>query len=229
MIEHFEGFSRIETRQLLNQECDKVRVGEGDMEKKTQLNKKAAIVVALIGILAVSWAIASTYQVITSQFVLQPGNGKLQYNVEIHLLAKQYRDGKLISESNHQMSLTNAGKDWIADNLFNKNGANNGKNAMYIASSPSTAAFDAIWVAIPAEITSNGLSRALAAWTDTAGFGTGSLYKSFSVTGTQSTQLYGLYYDTGTTNTLVAAEQQGSVKNMVNGDTLAITIQITIS
>lgn len=191
----------------------------------------AAIVIALIGILAVSWAIANIYYVLTSQFVLQPTpKGKLQYNVEFHLWARQYRNGQLISASYHPMSLTNAGKDWIANNLFNSAGANNGKNAMFIASSNSTAAFDATWTAIPSEVTGNGLSRALAAWADT-GTGTGNLTKSFSLTGTQSTQLYGLYYDTALSSTLVAAEQQGSgsAKNMVSGDTLVITIQITIN
>lgn len=151
----------------------------------------------------------------------------------VHTWVEQWRDGKLISATYHPMTLTTAGKDWIADKLFNSGGTNVTKYAMYIGCSASTDSFSAAWTALPAEITANGLGRALAAWADT-GTGTGNLTKAFSVSGTQSTQLYALYYETyanAPVTTLVAAEQQGAgaVKNLLAGDTLTITVQVTVS
>lgn len=161
-------------------------------------------------------------------------NGEIGCNVELHLLAQQYRGSVLISESYHAMSLMNVGgKDWIADKLFNSGGTNVTKYAMYIGVSNDSSSVDTAWTYIPNEITDGGLERALASFTDT-GTGIFNLTKSFSVTATRSTKLYGLYYDTyanAAQSTLVAAEQQGtgSQKNLVNGDTLVVTIQGTIS
>jgi hypothetical protein len=131
------------------------------------------------------------------------------------------------------MSLTTAGKDWIADKLFNSGGVNITQYAMYIVCSDDASTFSAAWTAIPIEIVANGLGRALATWIDT-GTGTGNLTKSFSVTGTDGTQLYGLYSDTyanAPSSTLVAAEQQGvgARKNLLAGDTLTVTVQVTVS
>jgi hypothetical protein len=163
----------------------------------------------------------------------QPGSASTVLNIVAHASVYQYRNGVLISYTYHAMSLTNGGKDWIADKLFNSGGTNITLYAMYIGCSADTSVFSAAWTDIPNEITNNGLGRALAAWTDT-GTGTGNLTKTFNVGGTQSTQLYGLYYDTyanSPSSDLVAAEQQGAgaVKNLLSGDTLTITIQITCS
>jgi uncharacterized membrane protein (DUF485 family) len=154
-------------------------------------------------------------------------------DIIVHTWVRQFRDGILISETYHPMSLTTGGKDWIADKLFNSAGTNITLYCMYVACSADVGAFNAAWTAIPNEITANGLGRAIAAWTDT-GTGTGNLTKTFTASGTQSSQLYGLYTDTyanAPASNLVAAEQQGAgaVKNLIAGDTLAITIQITAS
>ena len=156
-----------------------------------------------------------------------------QFNVTIHAWVKQYRAGKLVSETYHPMSLTDNGKDWIADKLFNSGGTNVTQYAMYIGCSANTSTFDAAWTALPQEISGSGLDRALATWADT-GTGTGTLSKTFTANATVSTQLYGLYSDTyanAPTSTLVAAEQQGAgaVKNLISGDTLAITVSVTVS
>ena len=174
--------------------------------------------------------------VVVAPLLLQPTAIKSSptvVNIIVHTWVQHYRGGVLLSETYHPMSLTTAGKDWMADKLFNSGGTNVTKYAMYIACSASADVFSAAWEALPTEITANGVERALAAWADT-GAGTGNLTKSFSVTGTQSTQLYGLYYDTyanAPLSTLIAAEQQGAgaVKNLLNGDTLTITVQITVS
>lgn len=148
---------------------------------------------------------------------------------KLDLFVQQIRDGKVISQSIHTMTWTTAGLTWLADNTWNSAGVNVTKFAMYIGASADASSFSAAWNVIPAEIVNNGLGRALAAWT--AGTtGIGNLTKSYSVTNTQSTQLYGLYYDTYANEPgsgLVAAEQQGAgaVKNLLAGDTLAVTIQ----
>lgn len=190
------------------------------------MKKKIYALAGIVGIILLS------VFVYTSIYSLSNFNGT-NLTVEMHLWAQQYRDGKLISASTHPMTLTNFGKNWIADKIFNSNGVNVTKFAMYIACSNSTEEVNATWTALPSEITAYGLLRALAEWTDT-GTGTGNLTKSFSVTGTVSTQLYGLYVDTYANEPvsgLVAAEQQGggNVKNLQNGDTLIITIQVSVS
>jgi hypothetical protein len=148
---------------------------------------------------------------------------------KLDLFVQQIRDGKVIGQSIHTMTWTTAGLTWLADNTWNSAGVNVTQFARYIGASADATGFSAAWTALPAEIVNNGLGRALASWT--AGTtGIGNLTKSFSVTGTQSTQLYGLYTDTYANapgSTLVAAEQQGAgaVKNLLAGDTLATTIQ----
>jgi len=146
----------------------------------------------------------------------------------LDLFVQQIRDGKVIGQSIHSMTWTTAGLTWLADNTWNSGGINCTQWARYIGASAATDSFSAAWTVLPSEIVNNGLGRALASWT--AGTtGIGNLTKSFSVTGTQSTQLYGLYTDTYANapgSTLVAAEQQGAgaVKNLLSGDTLATTI-----
>lgn len=199
------------------------------MDRKLMMNKK------LIGLVAaISCVIVALFFFMPLLYQAEPSSaGPTRVDIVVHTWVRQYRDGVLISETYHPMSLTTAGKDWIADKLFNSAGTNVTKFAMYIATSNSTDVFNLAWNALPSEITVNGVERSLAAWTDT-GSGTANLTKSFSVLGTQTTQLYGLYYDTyanAALSTLIAAEQQGAgaAKNLLNGDTLTVTVQITVS
>ena len=145
---------------------------------------------------------------------------------ELHLIAQHYRNGILLSISSHAMSLTDAGKDWLEGIIGNAVGTDVAK---HIACSNSSDAFSAAWTAIPAEITTSGLARAAGTYAST-GVGTWNITKTFDITGTESTKLYGLYYNV-TGNCLLAAEQQGvgAQKNVLSGDTLKITIQGTVS
>lgn len=200
-------------------------------ENRTRISRKRLLLI--IGILVALSVVVSFFIVPMLQFQPEYNAAPTKLDIIVHAWVRQFRDGILISETYHPMSLTTGGKDWIADKLFNSAGTNVTLYCMYVACSASANAFDAAWTAIPTEITANGLGRAIAAWTDT-GTGTGNLTKTFTASGTQSSQLYGLYTDTyanAPASNLVAAEQQGAgaVKNLIAGDTLAITIQITAS
>jgi hypothetical protein len=131
----------------------------------------------------------------------------------------------LISQNYHAMTTVNQGLDWIEQQLFNTNET---QKALYLACSNTTDSVSTAWTEIPDEITTDGLARALGAYVST-GTGQANVSKTFSVSGTNSTRCYGVYYDsyTSTKTSLVSAEQQGdgAQKNMVNGDSLALTAQ----
>lgn len=171
------------------------------------------------------------------------GNGRYQIIVyyenklitalgyELHCEVIHIRNGKVLSVTNHPMTLTTFGKDWIVDNLANSGGANVTKFANYIGVSNDSTEFSAAWTALPNEITDGGLERALGTFTDT-GTGTWNMSKTFSVSETRSTKLYGVYIDSyanWVNGGLIAAEQQGiaSQKNLISGDSLKVTIQGT--
>ena len=160
------------------------------------------------------------------RFALPMKGMEFNAKFELHLTARHWRDGVLLSETYHAMSLTTLGKNWIEGILGDAVGADVAK---YIASSNSSDAFSAAWEAIPDEITTDGLARAAGTYAST-GDGTWNVTKPFSVTGTNSTKLYGLYY-ASTGDYLLAAEQQGvgSQKNVESGDTLEITVQGTVT
>lgn len=147
---------------------------------------------------------------------------------EVDLLVEHYRNGELIGESYGAGTLTTWGKNWIEQELSGTNNAT--QSLLYLGDSNSASAPDAGWTALPSEITSNGLERQLGTYTST-GDGTWNVTKTKSVTGTQSTQLWGLYAAAyaDDTNTLVAADSTPDQKNCVAGDTLTETWQITVS
>jgi hypothetical protein len=164
-------------------------------------------------------------------FIEQPQQGA-NIQISLHLWSRQYRQGFLISESYHAMSLTTFGKNWICDNLAKVGGTNVTMFATYISLSNDSTSFSAAWTIIPNEITASGLGRANATFTDT-GTGTWNMTKTFTASGTVSCKLYGLNINSYATfpNSLIAAEQQGigSQKNLLSGDTLAVTIMGAIS
>jgi uncharacterized membrane protein (DUF485 family) len=203
---------------------------ENEIKGRFRISRRKLSLIIAVSVIALAVAL---YFALPLLMPFQPtyNAAPTKLDIIVHTWVRQFRDGILISETYHPMSLTNAGKDWIADKLFNSGGTNVTQYAMYIACSADSSSFSASWTAIPAEITANGLNRALAAWADT-GTGTGNLTNTFTATGTQSSQLYGLYSNTyalAPASTLVAAEQQGAgaVKNLILSDTLAITVQIT--
>ncbi len=153
------------------------------------------------------------------------GTGRWVYNTRFDLVVQHYRNGVLLGQSMHAMSVTNYGKDWVEQQLFNPNATT---KALYLSTSANTSAFDATWVILPNEKTADGLQRAVGSYSST-GVGAANVTNTFSVTNTHSTQLYGVNAGAYATdpNTLVAAEQQGAgaVKNLINGDSLVLTIQ----
>ena len=181
-----------------------------------------ALIIAIVGILSV--AIAMDTRVNTVPF------GAFQFgsSTEIHLWVEQFRNGTLISATYHAMSITNFGKNQTRDLL----GGVNTNAMLYLATSADATAFDATWTALPNEITTNGLDRQLASYVlDPSGNGKWNVTYTWTATGTQSTQLYGIYSTAYSGATLCYAEQQGagSAKNMLTGDTLKLTAQGTSS
>ena len=156
------------------------------------------------------------------RFALPTKGLEFDAKFELHMTVRHWRNGKLLSETYHTMSLTTLGKNWIEGILGD---AVNADVAKYIASSNSSDTFSAAWEVLPDEITTDGLTRAAGTYAST-GDGTWNVTKSFSVSGTNATKLYGLYY-ASTGNYLLAAEQQGigNQKNLNSGDTLEITVQ----
>lgn len=161
------------------------------------------------------------------RFALPTKGLAFEAKFELHMLVQHFRGDELLSETYHPMSLTTLGKNWISDKIRGGN-TNFMSNATYISVSNSSDSFNAAWTDLPAEITTDGLARATNSTTDT-GDGTWSLIYAFSVSGTNSTKLYGVSY--ASSGGLVAAEQQGvgSQKNVESGDTLKITISGTVS
>lgn len=161
------------------------------------------------------------YSIQAFQSVSQQPNGFLT-TFELHMWVRHYRNGVLVSETYHAMTVVSNGKDWVEQQLFNPNAT---QKALYIACSNDSSSVSLSWTSIPNEITDGGLARALGTYVST-GVGTASVTITFNVTATRSTKLYGLYYWSGTSNTLIAAEQQGvgSQKNLLSGDSLQIVV-----
>ena len=145
--------------------------------------------------------------------------------LELHMTVQHYRDGELLSETFHAMTLTNYGLNWIEDKLSGIDaGGKWNLNATYIACSNSTDADFAADTSLDEEITTDGLSRASNSTPVSTGNGAWEFTVDFSVSGTNSTKLYGVYLDAYSGATLVAAENQGvgSQKNVADGDTLKV-------
>ena|SRR3990172_8648221 len=174
------------------------------------------------------WADLGNGKYVLSIKVLGTGQ-ELTLQAEVDVLIQHYRNGQLISESYGAGTLTTYGKNWIEQQLSGT--VNATQSALYLGDSNDGTSPDAAWTALPSEITSNGLERQLGTYTST-GDGTWNVTKTKSVTGTQSTQLWGLYASTivGSGNTtLIAADSTPAQKNTVSGDTLAETWQVTVS
>ena len=146
---------------------------------------------------------------------------------EIHLWIEHYRNGKLLSREYGAGVLTNIGADWIEQQI---SGSISTNATLYCADSNDAGSPLATWTELPSEITANGLDRQTGAYSST-GIGTWNVTVTKNVTGTQSTQLWGLHWNPtdGTDNNLMCADSGPSQKNCVNGDTLQETWQCTVS
>jgi len=223
--------------------------------------KKTAVLTVLVATLLVVTLVVGTnmgYQVGKKEGYLQAlsdvtdktgitfewrdlGNGKYEIlaywdgslyakgETEIHIWIEHRRNGKLLSLEYGAGTLTTIGKNWIEQQISGT--INASEQALYLADSNDASAPSAAWTQLPTEITSNGLERQTGAYTST-GDGTWNVTKTKSVTGTQSTQLWGLHwrsYAEGADNNLLAADSGPTQKNCENGDTLKETWQCTVS
>lgn len=147
---------------------------------------------------------------------------------EIHLSLEHWRDGKLLSSEFGAGVLTTIGKNWIEQQLAASDGS---QEALYCAdSNDATDPPLAAWTILPSEIAANGLDRQTGVYAST-GDGAWNVTVTKSVTGTQSTQLWGLHWvvtDSSDDN-LLAADSGPAQKNCVSGDTLKETWQMTVS
>lgn len=148
--------------------------------------------------------------------------------LEIHLRIRHYRNGVLLSDEIGAGYLTNIGKDWIEQQM----GASDGtQEALYCAdSNDATDPPEVTWTILPSEITANGLDRQTGVYTST-GTGQWEVEVTKAVTGTQSTQLWGLHWivTDASDNNLLCADSGPSQKNCENGDTLTETWTLTVS
>lgn len=145
------------------------------------------------------------------------------FSVEIHVSMWHYRDGILLDYSHHAGVLTTLGANWIEDQMGDSPGTDPAK---WIAVSNDATPPAAAWIVIPTEITTNGLGRAPGTYAST-GDGTWTITKSFSVTGTQSCQLTGLYWALAG-DFLLCADTFTQV-NAEDGDTLEIEWSLSVT
>jgi len=119
------------------------------------------------------------------------------------------------------------------DNLFVTAGRNYWKGAAansskYFSLSNDTGAPAANWVNIPAEITTNGLERALGTYADN-GTGAWNFTKTWTATGAQSARLVGLNYaNVANDGTLTNAAQVASAELQVN-DQLQVIYSVSVT
>lgn len=131
--------------------------------------------------------------VVLTAYVLAPQaplTNDTVFGVEIHVDAYHRRDGVLLMHSHHAGVLTTLGQNWIEDQLGDSPGTDPAK---WIGLSNDATAPSSAWVVLPAEITTNGLTRAVATYSDN-GDGAWKITHTFTFTGTQSCQLTGLYW-----------------------------------
>ena len=178
------------------------------------MRKRNVLVVSL----AVTLVILATFSIQTP--VPQYG---MDFGVEIHVDMYHYRDGVLLDHSHHAGTLTTLGQNWIEDQLGDSPGTDPAK---WIGLSNDAGAPSAAWVVLPSEITTNGLTRALGTYVDD-GDGAWNITKTFSVTGTQSCQLTGLYWALSG-DFLLCADTFTQV-NAEDGDSLEIVWSLSVT
>ena len=181
------------------------------------MRKKNIVIVSLaIALVALSGYSLMSMTPITTNYATTLG-------VEIHVDMYHYRDGVLLSHSHHAGVLTTLGQDWIEDQLGDSPGT---EAANYIALSNDAGAPSSAWTAIPNEITGNGLGRAAGTYVND-GTGQWNITKTFSVTGTQSCQLTGLYW--ASTGDYLLCSDTFTPCAMEDGDSLEIIWSLSVT
>jgi len=186
------------------------------MRKEKALTIGLAVCVAALALVLVNIVAATNVTVTPSSSLSVSG----QVRVTV------VRDGKIIfDETNHNL-ITNAGKDFIAQQVGSTSPATNGAN--YIALSADSTTPSASDTTLTGEITSGGLARAQGTYSHTAGTNTFTIQKTFTATASfTGVQKSGLF--TASTSGTLVAENTFSPVNLISGDQLQITWTITIS
>lgn len=122
----------------------------------------------------------------------------------------------LIDHSHHAGTLTTLGQNWIEDQLGDSPGTDPAK---WIGLSNDPGAPSAAWIVLPSEIVTNGMSRAAGTYVDD-GDGAWNITHTFSITGTQSAQLTGLYW--ASTGDYLLCADTFTLVNAEDGDSLEI-------
>lgn len=214
--------------------------------KKTTILKGLAITVLLLGAAfgtVTTWGlmiriIRTQEQIIEQQNTLSylllnsipvsDEGESLPLAIEVHCELWHYdEEGNLLDYSHHPGTLTNLGKNYTRIKLAGVDDASWGLNGTYIALSNSSSAPSAAWTSIPDEITTGSMGRASGSYTDN-GVGAWNVTNTFSPTETNSTQLVGLYYNSGVTATLIASDTITLI-NYESGDSVEIRWSISVS
>lgn len=135
------------------------------------------------------------------------------------------RNGKLLWKGRAYNLITNAGRDFLHQQGYKDTGLGT-VGLCYIALSNDTVGETASSTTLSTEIAANGLTRAIGTYAHTAGTNTTTISKTFTASGTQSAQKAALFTasSAGTMNHVLAFTQ----RNLISGDTLAITFTITL-
>ena len=150
-------------------------------------------------------------------------NYGMDFGVEIHMDAYHYRDGVLLMHSHHPGTLTTLGQNWIEDQLGDSPATDPAK---WIGLSNDAGSPSAAWVVLPSEIVANGLTRAVGTYVND-GNGAWNITKTFSVTGTQSAQLTGLYW--GLSGDYLLCSDTFTQCAMEAGDSLEIVWSLSVT
>ncbi len=133
--------------------------------------------------------------------------------------------GDLLWKGHAYNLITNAGRDFLHQQGYKDTGLGS-VGLCYIALSNDTVGETASSTTLSNEIAANGLTRAIGTYAHTAGTNTTTISKTFTASGTQSAQKAALFTasSAGTMNHVLSFTQ----RNLISGDTLAITFTITL-
>lgn len=132
---------------------------------------------------------------------------------------------ELLGEETVHNVITNAGRDFLHAQGYGTSGLGaNGLN--WIGLSNDALTETAASTTLSTEIAANGLTRAQGTVSHTPGTNTTTIAKTFTASGTQSAQKAALFTasSAGTMNHALAFTQ----RNLITGDTLAVTFTITL-
>lgn len=141
------------------------------------------------------------------------------------LIEHRNASGELLhSEVAHNV-ISTAGRDFLHQQGYKETGLGS-VGLCYIGLSNDSLTETSASTTLSTEITTNGLARAIGTFAHTAGTNTSTISKTFTATGTQSAQKAALFTaaSSGTMNHALSFTQ----RNLVNGDTLAVTFTITL-